>query len=55
MGVAYNTDHWVIFNRDGSPIPLSSTFNVYYTLPRTNSFVASASASNSVTSSSIPM
>ncbi|MEP7357075.1 MAG: hypothetical protein ABI847_07535 [Anaerolineales bacterium] len=49
LGVAYNTDHWVIFNRDGSPIPIGSTFNVYYTLPRSNSFVASASAMNSVT------
>jgi hypothetical protein len=49
LGVAYVGGFWRIYNRDGANIPIGGAYNVYYTLPRTNSFVASASPGNAFT------
>jgi hypothetical protein len=52
IGVFYSTvdQHWYVYNRDYSPLPHGSAYNVYYTQPRGNSFVASSSALNTSTS-----
>jgi hypothetical protein len=47
VGVDYYFGGWFIYNLDGGTMPVGASFNVYYTLPRGNSFSVSASASNS--------
>jgi len=51
IGVFYSTvdNHWYLYNRDFSPLVHGSTFNVYYTWPRGNSFTASSNAINNDT------
>ena len=51
LGVQYIASAWNVVNVDGAPMPLNATFNVYYTLPRGNSFSVSASAYNASGSS----
>jgi len=47
LGVAYLGGAWYIVNVDGAPMPVGATFNVYYTWGRGNSFLVSATATNS--------
>jgi hypothetical protein len=51
IGVFYDIvdQHWYLYNRDFSPLPVGATFNVYYTWPRGNSFTLSANHTNTDT------
>ena len=47
VSVGYNGIGWSIYNQDAYTMPVGANFNVYYTLPRGNSFDVSASTLNS--------
>ena len=53
IGVDYYFGAWFIINLDGGTMPIGASFNVYYTLPRGNSFSVSASSINTTTAQSL--
>jgi hypothetical protein len=55
IGVFYSVadQHWNLYNRDLQPILAGTTFNVFYTWPRINSFPVSASAADTTTATSM--
>ena len=53
LGVYYLAGHWFILNRDGAAMLTPVTFNVYYTWPRGDSYIVSASATNTTTTRSL--
>jgi hypothetical protein len=44
LGVSFYAGAWYVVNLDLAPMTLGLTFNIYYTLPRGNSFSVSASS-----------
>jgi hypothetical protein len=45
-GVFYSNGYWKIFNRDNANMPINTSFNVFMLLPRSGSFVHTATAGN---------